>query len=193
MASSGEAPLSFYECAPDLWYPERINLDNLITEDDPDQRFGVSLLMSPLEGKYAVRKFSVSYSDDTSNLVPVPRGLTSADLRTLSINALVSQVVEHADFSRARLSETQHELHELPYNPEHLDSNLAEVARIYAREQMAGRRPAKGVVSTMGVPTSTAGYWIRRAKDRGYLRAVLETPREVERYVQEFRGESAET
>lgn len=50
------------------------------------------------------------------------------------------------------------------------EDRFVQVARIYAREILSGRKPAKAVSEIMGVPTSTAGYWIRRAKDLRYLR-----------------------
>lgn len=50
------------------------------------------------------------------------------------------------------------------------EDRLVRVARIYAREVLSGRRPAKAVSEELEIPSSTAGYWIRRAKDLQYLR-----------------------
>lgn len=49
------------------------------------------------------------------------------------------------------------------------DETLLWVARIYVMAELAGDPPAKSVKETLAIPTSTAGYWIRRAKDRGIL------------------------
>jgi hypothetical protein len=49
------------------------------------------------------------------------------------------------------------------------DETLLWVARVYIMADLAGDPPAKHVRDAFGVPTSTAGYWIRRAKDRKIL------------------------
>ena len=49
------------------------------------------------------------------------------------------------------------------------DQTLEVVARIYVIAELSGEPPAKSVRETFKVPPSTAGYWIRRAKDRGIL------------------------
>jgi len=49
------------------------------------------------------------------------------------------------------------------------DETLLWVARIYVMAELVGDPPAKHVRDSFGVPTSTAGYWIRRAKDRKIL------------------------
>lgn len=49
------------------------------------------------------------------------------------------------------------------------DQTLEVVARIYVIAELSGEPPAKSVRETFKVPPSTAGYWIRRAKDRGLL------------------------
>jgi hypothetical protein len=49
------------------------------------------------------------------------------------------------------------------------DETLLWVARIYVMAELAGDPPAKSVRETFGVPTSTASYWIKRARDRKIL------------------------
>jgi len=49
------------------------------------------------------------------------------------------------------------------------DETLLWVARIYIMAELVGDPPAKHVREAFKVPTSTAGYWIRRAKDRKIL------------------------
>lgn len=49
------------------------------------------------------------------------------------------------------------------------DETLLWVARFYILANLAGEPPAKFVRQTFGIPVSTAGYWIRRAKDRDIL------------------------
>jgi hypothetical protein len=55
------------------------------------------------------------------------------------------------------------------------DETLLWVARIYVMAELAGDPPAKSVKETLDIPTSTAGYWIRRAKDRGILKQPATT------------------
>lgn len=55
------------------------------------------------------------------------------------------------------------------------DDTLLWVARIYIMAELAGDPPAKSVKETLDIPTSTAGYWIRRAKDRGILKQPAAT------------------
>ena len=43
------------------------------------------------------------------------------------------------------------------------------VARVYITAELAGDPPAQHVQRSFKVPTSTTGYWIRRAKDRKIL------------------------
>src|ERR1035437_6246165 len=49
------------------------------------------------------------------------------------------------------------------------DETLLWVARVYIFAELSGDPPAKHVKDVFKVPTSTAGYWIRRAKDRTIL------------------------
>lgn len=49
------------------------------------------------------------------------------------------------------------------------DETLLAVAQIYATASLIGDPQAKNVAGVLGIPLSTAGYWIRRAKDRGFL------------------------
>ena len=51
------------------------------------------------------------------------------------------------------------------------DDLLKWVARLYLVGQLLGGAPAKFVRDQLEVPTSTAGSWIRRAKDRGFIDA----------------------
>ena len=49
-------------------------------------------------------------------------------------------------------------------------SNAAKVSHIYMKAAREGRPRAKAVRDELGLPTSTAGYWIRRAKDLGLIK-----------------------
>jgi hypothetical protein len=46
---------------------------------------------------------------------------------------------------------------------------LREVAEFYSREELAGRRPTKGVADHWSVSPSTAAKWVSRARKLGYL------------------------
>ena len=47
------------------------------------------------------------------------------------------------------------------------------VAKIYTAAAIEGKPPAKTVRDVLGLPPSTAGYWIRRAKDLGLIEGPL--------------------
>lgn len=49
---------------------------------------------------------------------------------------------------------------------------LLRVAHLFALEFASGGTPVKAVESDLDVPRSTAEYWVRRAKDRGLIRAA---------------------
>lgn len=54
---------------------------------------------------------------------------------------------------------------------------LARVAKIYTKAVARGEQPAKAVREALDIPVSTAGYWIRRAKDQGLIPDVTGKPR----------------
>ncbi len=58
------------------------------------------------------------------------------------------------------------------------DETLTWVARIYIMAEAAGLKPAQSVKESLKIPISTAGYWIRRAKDRGFMELPLVTTAE---------------
>src|SRR4051812_27570927 len=49
------------------------------------------------------------------------------------------------------------------------DSNLQWVASVYRSALARGDRPTVAVQTALGLPRSTAGDWLRAARDRGYL------------------------
>ena len=51
-----------------------------------------------------------------------------------------------------------------------VESTLIWVARIYRLAQIVAEPPAKAVQTTLDVPSTTANYWIRLSKERGFLK-----------------------
>ena len=55
------------------------------------------------------------------------------------------------------------------------DETLRAVARIYRLALLLGDPPTRRVVEALGVPRATAGRWVTRARDRGFL--TVQDPR----------------
>ncbi len=49
------------------------------------------------------------------------------------------------------------------------DANVKKAAELYALAAALDAPPTKHVATTLGLPLSTAGFWVRRARDLGYL------------------------
>jgi len=154
----------------DLYAPTRVELTVTGMED-----IGVDYVaVLVLEGRrYAVQELRILRRDDGPPITgELLRGIPVAML----IRGAVSKLVElHMDPDvdyQLRVPE------QVVITPEErrrmvgagpTDDTLLWVARIYVMAELAGDPPAKSVKETLDIPTSTAGYWIRRAKDRGIL------------------------
>jgi hypothetical protein len=165
----------------DLYAPTWVELTVTGMEDiDVDY---VAVLV--LEGRrYVVQELRILRRDDgppiTSELI---RGIPVAMLIRGTVSNLVElrtdpDAVYESDGLRLRAPE------QVVITPDErrrmveagpTDDTLLWVARIYIMAELAGDPPAKSVKETLDTPTSTAGYWIRRAKDRGILKQPATT------------------
>jgi hypothetical protein len=154
----------------DLYAPSRVEL----TLTDVDSIKADVLAVMVLEGRrYVVQELRLTRRDGG---LPI----TSELIRGVPVYALVRGAVSDAVQLRipgpwgttalkegqfAFVNEVRHRLVEAGPT----DETLLWVARIYIMGELAGEPPAKHVMEAFGVPPSTAGYWIRRAKDRKIL------------------------
>lgn len=162
----------------DLYAPTRVELTVTGMED-----IGVDYVaVLVLEGRrYAVQELRILRRDDgppiTSELI---RGIPVAML----IRGAVSNLVDLRIAQPSPKGTTSHTVGGVLLTPDDrvrlveagpTDETLLWVARIYVMATLAGDPPAKSVKETLDIPTSTAGYWIRRAKDRGILKQLPAT------------------
>lgn len=123
--------------------------------------------------------------------IAAPVGLTAQVLRRLAPQDLVRSLVQHAVsiyaelpgrvdaegkqwwtlFSGmfAGLTEDDRRIIRLE-GP--TDANVKVAADLYRLAVALDAPPTKHVANTLGLPTSTAGFWVRRARDLGYLPEV---------------------
>jgi hypothetical protein len=116
--------------------------------------------------RYVVGKLTASQREGGA-------AVTGEALRAIPVQTLVRGAV--ADRVRLRVNGEQtdvvlpHEERKRLADNGPTDETLTWVARIYLTAELASDPPAKAVKEAMGIPTSTAGYWIRRAKDKGLM------------------------
>lgn len=118
-------------------------------------------------GRYVARRVVVQAEGGQEVTGEVLRGITVAQMVRLATQN---------SFGR-QLAEWPAELAKVGPTTE----TLQQVARIYRLALLLGDAPTNAVASALGVPRSTAGRWVTRARDRGFLTVI--DPRAV-------RGES---
>ncbi|GAB3192034.1 hypothetical protein GCM10027061_21230 [Nesterenkonia suensis] len=145
------------EVAPDTWFPDTLLVAGTVEGCEVSAWYALDV--SRL--RYSIFALQLRAEPDCDEI-------DAAMLRRLSLTGFLDMAwtiarssagVPQGDLWPGGLSAP-----DAAYHP-----TLVEAARIYAREALSGHRPAKGVREQMGVSASTAGYWIRRAKDRGFL------------------------
>ena len=172
------------EMAPGLWFPSDITvlgpapgLPRVVDEDDGVEMapFGIMALfrLDPYGVGYEMSSLKIDASAVGHGGNParlVGGEVDGSVLRKLSLVGLKDGIGEAFGSSRVDIPEGDFVGTALKIDEENADEHLILVARVYVREALSGRRPAKAVSEYFGVATSTAGYWIRRAKDLGYIR-----------------------
>lgn len=134
----------------------------------PTELGGVQLEMRLADGRYEVKKLTLRRLEDTPPI-------TSELLRRIRVQELINthvpeavNVYEPGSDTPRPVVLTDEERHRLvSKGPD--DEVLRWVGRLYILGQLLGAGPAKYVRDSLGVPTSTAGNWVRRAKDRGFI------------------------
>lgn len=124
------------------------------------------------------------------DLVPIsissPNGLTTGLLRRLKLTDLVvdsamefAEIDAGSDGSRIRRTHFGDSFAGITPERAHLmrlegptDENLRKIALVYAAATVMRLGPTKHVADVIGLPISTAGNWVRKARDAGYLDEV---------------------
>lgn len=173
--SPGYGGLSYHLVAADLWFPDRAQVNGPAPGlDDPNLKLHAQLRLDLQRISYRTEGLALHSVNGSTDI-------DGAALRSLSLTQLKDGL---GDLGKAR--------HEIPksgkpvfsgadisamkYTTRWPDERLREVAQVYTREALSGRRPAKGVSKKLGIAISTAGVWIREAKAAGYIRQGAEEP-----------------
>lgn len=168
---------SWEEVAVDLWFPTDVTVTGNppgLPYDEFDLRATLSLALDELR-----------YRCSSLSLRAVDAGFSAPDidaamLRSLSMARIMDGVSGQLGKTADQLSDGDHVIARLQIRARDedtgLDERLATVSRIYAREVLSGRKPAQAVREELKAPSSTVGYWVRRAKDLGYIRQARPRP-----------------
>lgn len=101
---------------------------------------------------------------------PGGRSITSEGLREIPVMRLM----------RKELGEMQAELEESMDVPKELKRgpiDLRAVSDAYRLEMMLGKSPTVFVAERFGIPRSTVGKWIMKARNQGFLGAAVSGPK----------------
>jgi len=156
----------------DVYAPTRVELTLTGMEDIGADVVAVLLLEG---GRYVAQELHITRQDGGAPI-------TSELIRRIAVQSLIRGTVRES--VELRIAEpspkgtARHRVTDVVLTPKErrrivsagpTDETLLWVARIYVMAELAGDPPAKSVKENLGIPTSTAGNWIRRAKDRGIL------------------------
>lgn len=138
----------------------------LVEATDTDLPLNLSAELVLRGSRYVIRKLIAWQRDDGA-------AVTGEALRAIPVQTLVRGAV--ADWVRLRANGEETDA-ALPQEDRKrltddgpTDETLTWVARIYLTAELTSDPPAKAVKEALSIPTSTAGYWIRRAKDKGLM------------------------
>jgi hypothetical protein len=118
----------------------------------------MTAVYDPAVGRYRVTQMTISASDGHE--------ITGELLRTIKVADDLRLVTQGAV------------AHRMARWPKDLAANgptvetLKQVALIYRLALLLGDAPTQAVSDQLGVPRSTAGRWVTRARDRGFLTVV---------------------
>lgn len=134
----------------------------------PTDLGNVELELTLTDGRYTVRTITLRKYRESPPI-------TSELLRKVRVQELVNENVPDAvaifepnsDAPRMATLSEEERARLVKGGPN--DELLRWVGRLYIVGQLLGTGSAKHVRETLGIPASTAGNWIRRAKDRGYV------------------------
>lgn len=154
----------------DLWAPPRIRVDITDVEDLP---VDVHAELRLDGARYVVAELAVRQREGGPPI-------TGELIRTIPVQTLVRGGIADVATMGTRAFRTSVALgpeeHARLAGDGPTDETLRWVARIYVQAQLAGEPPTKAVKDTLRIPLSTAGYWIRRTKDKGFMDPVKQAP-----------------
>lgn len=141
-----------------------------LTAKIPTELGGVTMQLQLIDRRYVVRTFKITRHGE---MVTPP--ITSELLRRVRVQELVNENVPAAirvyepgsDEPRDAVLTTDERDRLVSAGPN--DELLRWVGRLYLLGQALGTGQAKYVRDVLDVPASTAGNWVRRAKDRGFI------------------------
>lgn len=138
--------------------------------DDIGGGYAVDLtaVYDPDSGRYVARQVAVRGTE-----------VTSEGLRAVPVAGLVRHLVAEQVAPLFAPPDLAHPVALGNAGPS--ADTLRHVARVYRLALLLGDAPTQRVASSLGVPRSTAGRWVTRARDRGFLTAVDPRAGRVER------------
>ena len=116
-----------------------------------------------VDGQFGVRKLTVTAAEGAT--------VTADLLRNLAIRRLVAEAVLAVNAFRfigvVKNAKAAIESFDAKSGP--TDEALNAVAAVYRRALMVGEPPTKAVVDDLGLARSTAGRWVMKAREKGFL------------------------
>lgn len=167
-AKGAGEPVPYLEMALGLWFPMEVEATGAAPGLADEYKIVARLSLSPTAMDYRLNALLL-HTEDGSHA-----DIDATSLRQLSVTTIRDGIVPAVEKTTDQLADGERSSGVMDlFSPRRvqgeMDERLVEVARIYVRERLSGRRPAKGVREQMKVPSSTATYWVRRAKDLGYI------------------------
>lgn len=181
--SPSHGGVRYYLLAADLWFPDRVQVNGPAPGlGDPNMKLHAQLTLHLQRISYRTESLAIHYVGiGSGHVFSTGAEIDGAALRSLSLTQLKDGL---GDLGKARNEIPKSarsvfsgaDISAMKYTTRWPDERLREVAQVYTRESVSGRRPAKGVSKKLGVAISTAGVWIREAKAGGYIRQTAEEP-----------------
>lgn len=168
------------ECAPGLWFPQMVQTRGPAPGVEPAGRYRVSALLvcDFLELRYDVFQVQLSGHDAEGRFTHPIDTVTYRSLRLLELREGIGDQAAWSTEELPDYAET-FELRPKPVKDKDEYTKLVSVARQYVRGSLSGRKPQRDVSDELNMPIATAGRWIRRARDLGYLQDGTTLPEEV--------------
>lgn len=136
--------------------PSRITIE---VDDHDGYTVEVVADYRPNSGRYETQRVTVRQGDGDE--------VTGEALRRVAVAGILRQGVTR-EILDTNAGPVPAHLGEAGPTPE----TLAWVARVYSLALLLGDAPTQRVADTLGVPRSTAGRWVTRARDRGLLKVT---------------------
>lgn len=157
------------EIAPGLWTPRVARIRSADWKEGPLVGLDIRIHAHLDDGmRYMIDHFEINTDGTTT--------INGALLRKVPVNAIFTATAE--EFASVKLDRrgwTQYSYiskRSTQARDDLMDADdLVNVARIYAHQLTISGKPAQEVAHLLDIPTSTADYWIRRAKDKGLIYA----------------------